>query len=291
MQVAYHLGAHCTDDDRLVRALMRAQAALAAQGVTLPAPRQYRLVIRDLLVALRGTAASQAEQEALLTAAQHTPDRTRLVFSHDFFLGIPQKVITPQGYYAGAGKRVAAIAGLLPGAAPEFHLSLCNPATQIPALISRIEGATCDSVLQGHDPRDLSWLAVVEDILATNPGLRLVVWCNEDTPLIWPEVLRRMAGVGPEVALAGEFDLLETIMSADGLARLRAYLATHPPGSAQLRRKVVTAFLDKFGLPDQIEVPVDLPGWTAETIDSVTALYDEDVARIAALPGVEFLKP
>jgi hypothetical protein len=124
--------------------------------------------------------------------------------------------------------------------------------------------------------------------LANQP---LVVWCNEDTPLIWPEVLRSLAGLPPEAELAGDFALLDAIMAPEGMTRMRAYLEAHPPRNAAQRRKIVTAFLDKFGLAEHIEMDVALPGWDAALIDDITAAYDADAAEIAAMPGVQFIAP
>jgi hypothetical protein len=55
------------------------------------------------------------------------------------------------------------------------------------------------------------------------------------------------------------------------------------------RRRVVSAFLDKFAIPDKIEIGIDLPGWTEDTIRMLTESYDADVARIRAMPGVTFI--
>ena len=49
--------------------------------------------------------------------------------------------------------------------------------------------------------------------------------------------------------------------------------------------------LEKYALPDQLEVEIALPGWTQELVDRITANYDRDVAEIAALPGIEFISP
>jgi len=49
MQVVYHLGAHSTDEERLVRGLLRAKGPLAERGVIVPGPGRYRPVAaRDL---------------------------------------------------------------------------------------------------------------------------------------------------------------------------------------------------------------------------------------------------
>ena len=47
MQVVFHIGAPCTDDDRLIKSLLRNREALARDGIAIPTPAQYRGVISD----------------------------------------------------------------------------------------------------------------------------------------------------------------------------------------------------------------------------------------------------
>ncbi|MGO4853367.1 hypothetical protein [Phaeovulum sp. W22_SRMD_FR3] len=291
MQVVYHLGAHSTDEDRLVKTLMRNASTLAEQGIAVPAPMRYRMVLRDALVSLKGAEAPPEEQERLLGSVTEIASPERVIFSHEFFLCIPQRVVTSNGFYTMAASKLQPLANLFPQARAEFFMGLINPATLIPALIDRIDGASYDSVMGRVEPASLRWAPVIADMIAAAPEGRLVLWCNEDTPLIWPEVLRRIAGIAPEMALEGDYAILATIMSADGLERLKAYLAKHPPSSAGQRRKIVTAFLDKFALTEKLEVELNLPGWTQDLVEEISANYDADIAAIAAMPGVEFIAP
>jgi hypothetical protein len=71
---------------------------------------------------------------------------------------------------------------------------------------------------------------------------------------------------------------------------MRDYLARHPASSATQYKRVVSAFLDKFALDDKIEMTVDMPGWTDELVAGLTAAYDEDVARIANMDGIDFIE-
>ena len=48
MRIVYHLGAHCTDEDRLVRCLLKNRATLAEQGIVVPAPTRYRKLLREI---------------------------------------------------------------------------------------------------------------------------------------------------------------------------------------------------------------------------------------------------
>ena len=52
------------------------------------------------------------------------------------------------------------------------------------------------------------------------------------------------------------------------------------------RRAIFSAALARHALPEQMEIEVSLPGWTQDLVDRLSDLYDEDVAQIAALPGI-----
>jgi hypothetical protein len=57
------------------------------------------------------------------------------------------------------------------------------------------------------------------------------------------------------------------------------------------RRRVVSAFLDKFARPDVVEMSFALPDWTDDMVAVMTETYDRDMAYIASLPGVTMITP
>ncbi|MEI4488370.1 hypothetical protein V8J36_19425 [Frigidibacter sp. MR17.14] len=291
MQVVFHLGAHCTDEDRLVRGLQRGRVELAEVHTVAPPPARYRAVLRETLVKLRGQPASREIQDVILDAVMDDDRAERVIFSHEFFLCIPRRVVAEGAFYGLAGKKAAALANLFPEAQVEFHLAMRNPATLVPALLSRLEGVGYGDFMEGMAPQALRWLPVIEQIVDAVPRAKVVTWCNEDTPLIWPEVLHGIAALPAEVPLAADHEIAQSIMTPEGVQRMRAYLDQHRPVSAVQRRKIVSAFLGKFGREDEIEVEVALPGWDAALIEEITALYDADCATIATMPGVSFLAP
>jgi hypothetical protein len=164
-----------------------------------------------------------------------------------------------------------------------------NPATFLPALQKTVNAKGPKDILENVDPLHLRWSDVVIQILAQNPGVPLTVWCDEETPLIWPEVLQAVSGHSPAVELTETDELLALIMNEIGLSRLKAYVAEHPPQSVQQRRRVVAAFLEKFARPDQVEYEIDLPSWTDDVVQRMTDRYLADVERIRQLPGVTLL--
>ena len=295
MRIVYHLGAHCTDDERLLRCLLKNRGVLAGQGIVVPGPTRYRNLLRETAVALKGQPASLDTQALVLEQIMEADRAERLVLSWDSFLSYPNWAMEG-GLFRSAGERVRAFSQIFPQIEPEFHLAIRNPATFLPALFDKQKGAKGGArdfatFLKGRDPLEIRWSAVVDRILDLNPGVPLTIWCDEDTPLIWTDVLAAVSGHAPDTVLEDTHELLAQIMSADGLKRMQAYLASHAVTTPDQRRKVLAAFLDKFALPERITVEVEVPGWTEDTVAALTTLYEQDVALIRATPGVRFIDP
>lgn len=290
MRIVYHLGAHFTDEERLLKCLLKNRDVLAQHDIVVPAPKRYRALLRETAIALKGQAATRDNQALILEQIMEEDHADRLILSWDSFLSLPPWVLKDT-LYPAAGERVRAFSQIFPEIEAEFHLAIRNPATFLPALYDKQRQKPYQDFLAGADPFDLRWSDVVERILDSNPDAPLTIWCDEDTPLIWPEVLQAVAGLPDGVRLDGEDDLLLSLMSTDGMTRLRAYLESHPPATVLQRRKIVSAFLDKFALPDRIDMQIDMPGWTDDSVAELSHLYEEDVARIAQMAEVTFLAP
>ena len=61
------------------------------------------------------------------------------------------------------------------------------------------------------------------------------------------------------------------------MQRFAAYLKSHPDMTEIQKRRVISAFLDKFALEEEIEDELDLAGWTKDLMDDMTDAYDEDM--------------
>ena len=290
MRIAYHLGAHCTDDERLLRCLLKNRTVLLDDGVVVPDPARYRNLIRDTAIQLKGRAASTDTQALVLEQIMDEALADRLILSWDCFLAFPQWVIKG-GLYPMGPERLRAITQIFPEIEAEFHLAIRNPATFLPELFRRQKGKSYTDFMDNTPPMALRWSDLIAGILQHNPGVPLVVWCDEDTPLLWPQVLQIVSGHTEDVSLEGGDDLLNTLISPDGIRRMSAYLETHPPANEAQRRRVVSAFLDKFALPDQLEFEIEMPDWTEDLVTELTTQYERDCALIQQMPGVTFLAP
>lgn len=290
MRIVYHLGAHFTDDERLLRCMSKNRDLLIGNDIVVPNPKRYRRLLRETATKLKGQAATIDAQALILEEIMEEDRADRLILSWDSFLSLPNYVLKDR-LFPAAGERVRAFCQIFPEIEAEFHLAIRNPASFLPLLYDFLKPSSYSAFLNGCDPFDLYWSDVIERILEANPGVPLTIWCDEDTPLIWPEVLRAVSGLPADCTIAGEDDLLVSLMSGEGMSRMRTYMETHPPQNVAQRRKIVSAFLDKFALPERIDQSIAMPGWNADMVAEMTALYEEDVARIAQMGGIKFLTP
>lgn len=291
MQVVYHIGAHCTDEDRLLKSLLKNRDALQQHGVVIPGPGKYRKLIHQTLESLGDQQPAAGAEDSFLSAITQADDIKRLILSAEDFLALTAQIFTNQNLYGSATSRIPTLASLFPSAEIEFHLALRNPATFIPAVFARTNGISFDQFMCGLSPYDVCWSSLVHSIRAAAPDAKLTVWCNEDTPMIWPRLMHTLTGVRPDRAFLGEADLLAEIMTPDGLQRYTTYMQSHPPQNDAQHSRIITAFLDKFAVDDALEEDLDAPGWTQELVDDLTLGYEEDLEEIGAIAGVNFITP
>ncbi len=291
MQVVFHIGAPCTDDDRLIKSLLKNREVLAKDGVFVPTPGEYRDVLRDTLKALDGAPASKDMQARMLEAARVPEGAERVVFSDPRLVSINRLVVIGAQIWPMMDRVSRCLRNLFPDADVEFMLGMRDPATLIPTLFKTSRFTDFAEFTEEMQPYALAWSEMLARMRRSAPECPVTTWCNEDTPLIWGEILQELAGCDPLQKLDGVDDLLEELMEPSGLKRLQRYLSENPPENEMLRRRVVAAFLDKYARDDAFEEELDTPGWSPEMLEDITDAYEADIDAIAAIPGVHVIAP
>ena len=293
MQVAIHLGAHCTDEDRLLKTLLQNKGRFAKDCISIPGPGRYRMTMVRAAQKLRGAQASGDSREVLLDMIVDDDSAQRVVLTHENFICVPGRIFENGILYDKAAYKPLWLRQLFPGLQVEFFLAIRNPATFIPAVYyhPEQESKKFENFLDGVDLDQVRWSDVILSIREANPDCPLTVWCNEDTPLIWPQVIQEVSGHDPAIQVNGGFAVLGTIMKPEGMQRLRTYLGTHPPQNEIQRRRILVAFLDKYALEDEVEEELDVPGWTDALVHTLTQNYEDDLDEIGRMPGVNFISP
>ncbi len=288
MQILFHLGAHCTDDGLLIRSILKNRVRLAEEGIGVPGPGRYRELLGEASTTLRGEPAHQETETAILDAIRDDETAERIILSNDNFLCRSDVVLGADGLYPKAQKS-AWLRQCLPSHDVEFALAIRNPATLVPELL-RNSGED-EEALDDVPITDLIWSDVIGDIAVANPGARILVWCHEDTPFIWSEIIREVTGHDAFTEIDGEFDMLERIISPEGMTRLTEFLDAQQMISQAKRRRAVSAFLEAHAINEAVEEEIDLPGWSDDTVTMLTELYEEDVQRLEHMPDVTLFTP
>jgi len=291
MQVALHAGAHMTDEDRLLTCLSENRETLARFGTNVPPPASYRKLLRDILQHAQEDRLAEDARDVVIDAISTDDVTDRLVLSNQGFFGTPKMAVAGPILYPAADMRLSLFRQLFAGDRLELFFGLRNPAMFLPALLRGTPYSSVARLLNDNDPTEMRWSELIARIRTAHPDLPITVWCNEDTPLIWSQIVREMAGIDATVPIAEEFALLSEIMTKPGLQRFHAYIEAHPGMTEVQKRRVIAAFLDKFADEAAIEAEPDVPDWTEELVARLTELYDEDLYEIERLDGVQMITP
>lgn len=290
MKIAIHIGAHCTDEDLLTKSLLKNANQLFSEGVVVPGPTRYRGLLGQVMVKLKGNVASADTQDMFIDELIDSNEAERIVLGHQHSLGALHRAIEGGRLYPLAARNTSWMRNVFPDHDVSFFIGVSNIANFVPDLASRLDDEKRDLLLGSTNTRDLFWADVIESIRDANPDTAITVWCNEDTPLIWPDVMHAIAGVDADSKLErGSLDVLEQITKPEGMNRLRAYLRDTPFQTEVHRRRILAAFLDKFAKDDVVEHEINLPGWTQDLVDELTENYESDLSDIAQIPGVTLL--
>jgi len=291
MEIAFHIGANCTDEDRLLKSLLKNVGTFAHAGSLVPGPGKYRRILRETIQSLDGSPPAEHTRAYLLDAIIDGDPPDRLVLSNSNFICVPNRIFNKGAFYEQTESKLRGLKSLFPDDDFEIFLGLRNPATFLPEVLRKSKADTLDTYLKGFHPSHIRWSDVVRRIRHTLPDALITVWCNEDTPFIWAELIRNLAGVADNHPINGGFDLLACIMSPEGMNRLIGYLREHPPTSEVRKRRIIAAFLNKYAIEDEIEETVDVAGLDEQMVDDLTEIYDQDVDMIAQMSDVNFIEP
>ena len=89
MRIVYHLGAHFTDEERLLKCLLANREVLAEHAIAVPPSRQFRALLRETAIRLKGEAANVEEQALILEDIMAEERADRLILSWDSFMALP----------------------------------------------------------------------------------------------------------------------------------------------------------------------------------------------------------
>ncbi|OUD10596.1 hypothetical protein BVC71_03640 [Marivivens niveibacter] len=291
MEIAFHIGASCTDEERLLKSLLKNADRYAEHGIVVPRPNRYRRLVRETLNNLNGMLPAADTRDILIDAILEDQEGSRLILSNPDFICVPNRIFEGGEFYSLASAKCATLRDLFPHDKISFYLGIRDPATFIPATLAKSKTDDVNTFLRGAELDSIRWSDVIRRIQENAPGIPITVWCNEDTPFIWAQLIREISGVDPTTRITGGFDLLREIMSPEGMQRFVAYIKDHPPQTETKKRKIISTFLERFAIEEEIIEDIEIPEWDEFVVESLTEAYEADIDVIATMDGVRFIEP
>ncbi|WP_339692976.1 hypothetical protein [Celeribacter baekdonensis] len=291
-RVHLHIGVHFAGTTRIVESLRQNSQGFAERGIRTPPARLYRQAMTGLLERLDGLPPIETEEIELLDDILQGNTAKAVIMADANWASPLAEALHSDRLYPDIGTRVAPIAELFESSDLRLSMALRNPAAFVQSAqdSGKARGAT-NAFLRNVQPETLRWCDTVDALRSALPNVPLTLWCEEDTPLIWPRVMRQIAGLPKDATLRGGFAALRDLIQPEGLKRLQVFLAGHPPETDAQYERTVLAFLDKYGKEDALDEPCDLPGWDANVIETVTQHYEDDIAALSARNDITFIAP
>lgn len=293
MDIILHAGAHCTDEDRLLKALLRNSDLLRSVGTSVPGPSRYRVMLGEIVAALGTGAPAPDARDILMDSLLDMPESAtrRLFLSQPNLFSVPRLILDDGQIYRKAEERLTRLCQVFDGDRVTLFLAVRNWASLVSALIDATPHSRPDDILGLVDPLTLYWSDFVMRLRKALPDLAITLWCYEDTPLTWGQIVRAAGGLPPGQKILGAFDVFADIVSEEGMRRFRAFLRDNPDVSEEQKRRAMTAILEHYALPDAVEEELDLPDWTEDMVAALTEAYDDDIALLAGIDGVSVIRP
>jgi len=291
MQVIIHAGAHGTEEDRLMKTLLRNKEGFLARGTAVPGPAKYRPLLKECMAASKANAPSEDAQDLLWDAILEEEHADRVVLSNPHFFGSQRDALDGQRLYPEAEDRMRALKALFPDDDLELYMAIRSPTGFLPKLLEKAGPGRRRDVLSTTNPAELRWSAMIARIRAAVPDVPITLWCYEDLPMIWAQILRELGNLEADSKVKGGMDLLGTIMTREGMRRMRAYLHDRPEITEMYKRRIFAAFLDKYAIEEALEEELDIEEWTPDLIAQIEEAYDADVDQLSRIPDVRLLTP
>ncbi|MCI5096466.1 MAG: hypothetical protein MRY77_09140 [Rhodobacteraceae bacterium] len=228
MQVVFHTGSHCTSEDLLMKSLLQNKDAFAKLGIALPGPGRYRELLKQTCRALDYNKPSDDARDVLLDAILDEEVADRVLLSSAPILASRNYTLSEGQLYPNAGLRISQLQQLFKYDQLEVFMAIRNPATFLPEVMAKVPPELKAQALAETDLTELKWSDTITQIRHHAPDVPVTVWCYEDAPLIWAEIIREMAGLNPGEKIKGGFALLSEIMTKEGMKRFRTYLHEKP---------------------------------------------------------------
>jgi len=216
MQIVYHIGAHCTDQESLHASLVKNNEMLVQKRVAPASTPKYQNIICGHLKAKAAGSRLEKTRLELLADILGNTEADRAIFTNGNFIRVPNRIFENEVFYMLAVEKLQAFGTLFSGHDIEISICIRDPESFIPAAFGELHGRSYDRLTAGTRAEVLQWHGLIDQIRATSPNAKITAWCNENTPFIWPRLLRCVMCLTDEDPVEGGYDLIASALTQSG---------------------------------------------------------------------------
>ena len=210
MRIILHAGANKTTEDHLLFSLRRNLNPHHQNKIALPPPKNYRRPLRQRKMQSNHTAPDADARDILLDVFLHgEPEECRTLYMGiPGFFGAHKETIQNNTLYPHAISNLVRFVELFPEDQTHLFVALRNPATFILAMMAEAKTDNLNFIMNKSDPRALRWSDLFKSIRERFPALPMTIWCTDDTPFIWGQLMRLVGGFSPSTPMVGSYSLI-----------------------------------------------------------------------------------
>lgn len=283
--ISYHIGAHGNVTNYLSKIFNMNRRTLKETGVVIPFPAKYRKVEEYVYSSNLNTPISLEEQISFFKLVSDTETFERFVVSHNAFLSNRWRAITEDGLYPSLQRKMAFLDNLFFDLKLEIYLEVESLAT-FPFTVYDKFHKDKKELLNSPIFSTFRWAELVNRISTSLPNAKIIVFCTEDLPFVWPSIVQKMTGNTSVFDLKGILDVpLGWIEPSEHKNFISQIKSSSIPSIEQY-----SFLIEKYCPPiKDFSAEYESLGWNQQHNTFYNSLYQKDIEDIETIPNVEVL--
>ena len=178
MRIILQAGVQCTDNERLIKTLLRNKETFAKAGVAVLPFKLYRnLLLKTLIKGINNNVDIGAREHLLETILDGTSMQINTVnVSNPMFFEIPRELLRSGQLYPNAVKILEQFLLLFSQDDVELYFSTRNPTSFLPTLFETSELAEFSALVKASNPFEIQWSEPALRLHQAFPNLLIRMW-------------------------------------------------------------------------------------------------------------------
>jgi len=154
-------------------------------------------------------ARSDMSGEELLAQIPRNTDAERVILANANCICVPLQIFKGEDLYALVVEKLQTFSTLFQGHTIELSICMRDPGTFIPAAYGKSHSRSPQRCMAGAAPTVVQCSSLIHSMRTVIPSAQITARCNEDTPFIWPKILRRLIGLDAEEPIKAGYNLTQ----------------------------------------------------------------------------------